>query len=496
MRARSRVVDNDRQRAIRLHRQGRFAEALAACAARLRESPDDHEILQVAGQASLAKHPARSVDDAIDYLSRAASISPGKYEYHNDLGTAYWNRRDLENAARCFQAALAIEPRSVEANFNLANCHWLLGRLTDALRCYERTIALDPGWLQAQYMIANCLYGLGETRRSIDYYDKVVSHDRLGHDAEFGKAAAVLKLGRWREGFALYERRLDFDELAAYRQSHRPVWHGEHDPGCTLLVYAEQGIGDLIMFARFLPAVRERVARVYLLCDASVCRLAERFDGVDAVVDKSSVRAVDDIEFDKRVAMMSLAGLLDVQPDSIPGAAGYIDPGGRSSWKENDGGRRGGVSVGFVWSGNPAQKDNAFRSLPPSELSPLLDVEGVTACSLQVYPPGMPSDASALPGAIDLSTRLSDFLDTARVVAGLDLVITVDTAVAHLAGAMGRPVWVLLWTGCCWRYGLQGDDCAWYHSMRLFRQEACADWNTPVSRVREHLRRFVSDNGR
>lgn len=473
---------------MKLHRQGRFDQALERYTVILSNSRDDHRVLHLTGQAYLGRRLPGDLEIAIGYLRRAVLLDDTVAAYHNDLGSALWNRRELEAASRSFHRALELNPRFVEACFNLGNCYWLLGQLKSALDQYRLTATLDNNWMQAHYMQANCLYALGRPADALGCYDLVLSHPQLGNDARFGKAAALLKLGRWREGWPLFDARLVTKSLRVYQNSVRPEWRGEHEPNCTLLVYAEQGVGDLLMYARFLPMARSRVGKLLLVCDPAVHGVFARVACVDGLIDKSDVdQDLDRVEFDKRIAVMSLTRIFGIEVNSIPADFSFLkcDQTRVENWRSRLAGDS--LNVGLAWAGNPAQKDDVFRSCPARVYSEFSGIVGVKFYSLQKGKAREQIGEIGIPGLIDAADELGDFDATASLISALDLVITVDTAVAHLAGSLDRPVWTLLWPGHCWRYLTGHGDTSWYPSMRLFLQPSHGDWVSVISEVREEL---------
>jgi hypothetical protein len=320
-------------------------------------------------------------------------------------------------------------------------------------------------------------------------------------------ARALLKSGDLAEGFNYYEWRFEGDEpFLPAPVFPRPRWDGGDLTGRTILVYDEQGAGDTIQFSRYIPLLVERGGRVLLHCRSSLVRLlsgkglsgsVERGGlGVSAIIKEEDVLP----PFDVHSPLMSLPLLFKTTLKTIPAKVPYLfaDPARAAGWEERVAATAAGqLKVGVVWAGNPEYKNNRRRSFAPSLLGPLLKVPGVRFFSLQmpakIGPAVNASRAAAEMGMTDWTAELTDFADTAALVANLDLVISVDTSVAHLTGAMGRPIWMLTPMNNEWRWMIMRQGTPWYPTMRLFRQDRWGDWTGPIDRVAEALRALVQE---
>jgi hypothetical protein len=261
-----------------------------------------------------------------------------------------------------------------------------------------------------------------------------------------------------------------------------PVWDGAHAPGRHLLLWAEQGIGDAIQFLRYVRAAAARTGRITICCHRELLELAREVEGVDAA--KAFGEPLPGFEI--HAPLMSLPHLLNVTDPAASWQGAYLHapPGGAA------GGAPGPGRIGLVWSGNPEFTDNTRRACPPEMLRPLVELPGPVFYALQKGAAAESAGRSALGDRVqDLSPGLSDFADTARAISRLDLVVTVDTAVAHLAGAMAKPVWVMLHHAPDWRWQGAGESTAWYPTMRLFRQKAPGDWPSVIREIRQSLAR-------
>ncbi|HYD64541.1 tetratricopeptide repeat protein [Azospirillum sp.] len=393
--------------------------------------------------------------EAVAALEHAVKQAPRRPDTWSALGAAQRRLGQPAHAAHCFAQARALAPRQAAHAANLGISLMELGRLDEAARQFDTAVALAPDDARHHYGRAFC---------------RLLAGDLAGGFAEYA----------WRT------RAPDF--TSPRRVFDRPVWDGRPLPGGTILLHAEQGFGDTLQFARYARRVAERVPRVIVEAQPELADLLATLDGVERVVVEGSpppeVDAVCPIPELPRLFGTTLAGI----PAEIP----YLtpDPARRAVWRQRLDRIRD-RRVGLVWAGRPTHPNDHNRSLTLSALAPLGRVPGVVFVSLQKGPA---ADQTRLPppgmALWDAGSELADFADTAAVLATLDLVITVDTAVAHLAGAMGVPTWVLLPVAPDWRWLLGRDDSPWYPSLRLYRQTAWGDWPGVVARVRDDLGRF------
>lgn len=277
-------------------------------------------------------------------------------------------------------------------------------------------------------------------------------------------------------------------------KSQAPRWDGSRLHGRTILISEEQGHGDTIQFLRYLPLVRERAGncRILLDCPPLLCRLLKQNNALGAEVLERDQPAAAAPRFDRQIPFLDLPFAVR-RWEPVPVSEPYLHapPAARAFWRDKLSATSG-FRVGVAWAGNPKHPNDLRRSMPAEKLFPLLGISGAAIHSLQILPQGGPPKSLLDAGLIDLAASITDFADTAAVISELDLVITVDTAVAHLAGALGRPVWTLLPFVPEWRWGLHREDTPWYPTMRLFRQPAPGDWDAVIHRVFEELGRLAS----
>jgi tetratricopeptide (TPR) repeat protein len=482
------------------------------------------------------------------YFERALRLNPDAIELHNNLGTALQDLGRLDEAIGCYRKALALRPDLVESLDNLAGALQEQGKLNEAQACYERALSLRPDRVEsliglgvvsrsqgrleeavARYQqalalvpdhpetrsnLGVALVDLGRPEEAIPHYERAltVQPDRAETHSNLG--IALQRQGRYAEALACYERALavkpdyaeahfnrahtllltgELDEgwqeyewrfaVARYdRKFDQPSWSGEPLGGRGILIYAEQGFGDTLQFARYVPAVAERGGRVVLEVPAPLIRLARMVAGASEVV-----AAGDSLPaFDCHCPLLSLPRVFKTNLATIPNAVPYLRVPAEASagWAERIP-TTPGPRVGIVWTGT------AVGAIDLRLLQPLWQVDGVSWFSLQVGERS--GDISPLAGVkiADLSPWLTDFAETAAAVCRLDLVISVDTSVAHLAGALGRPTWLLLRYPPEWRWLLEREDSPWYPTARLFRQRKERDWLYVVQEVAAALAQMV-----
>jgi ADP-heptose:LPS heptosyltransferase len=329
---------------------------------------------------------------------------------------------------------------------------------------------------------------------SIAEYDAALALDPGSVDAHWNLAHALLHLGNLREGWKEFEwrwERADFQKMRSLRQA--PWWSGEPLPGRTILLWAEQGFGDVVHFLRFVPVVAAHGMRVILECPAPLHRLASTVRGVAGVI----APGTDVPHHDVQLALMSVPAVLGhVTVPEFTGPYLSVDDSARMRWEARFAGSGNALRVGVVWAGSSTNPAGRYRSIPIDQLAGLAGVSGVQFVSLQKDTASMEFAGSLFaPGGMDRSEEMTDFAETAALIAVLDIVITIDTAVAHLAGALGKEVWLMLSKHHDWRWGIDGDTTPWYPSARLLRQERQGDWSDVVARCRTMLEQRVSFEG-
>lgn len=422
---------------------GRFEEAVTAGARAIDLDPRQ---AQAHSNLGLALKAMGRVEEAVRVLERAVALAPGVALAHSNLGNALKEAGRFDEALACHERAVALGPESAEAHANLGIVLQELGRLDDALRAYERAVQLKPDYPEA--------------------------HGNMGH--------VLLLQGRFAEGWREMEWRWRAKGFAPARRTFpAPRWDGGGLAGKTILLHDEQGFGDALQCIRYAPLVQERGARVIVECQAPLAALFRANLDLAGIFPQGAALPPFDVE----CPFLTLPGLFGTDATTIPAGDGYL---GRVAEVAFERGER--PTVGIVWRGNPVHRNDRNRSLDLALLRDLASDARFDFVSLQV---GFGEDDPARhewAGRLrSVRPLLVDFAATAGVIARLDLVIAVDTAVAHLAGAMGRPVWVLLPAVPDWRWRAAGETTPWYRSMRLFRQRRRGDWEPVVEDARRAL---------
>ena len=382
-------------------------------------------------------------------------------------------------------------PHRDQATTNPTNeliCPGAVGRLEEARASHQHAIEMDSAVGSFVYNLGLVLRDLGDLDGAIAQFDAAEAAGYEPAELKWDRALALLLRGDLQRGFKEYEWRWQIPD-AKPRDLAGPAWKGEDLPGKTLLVYAEQGFGDTIQFVRYLPLLVGRADRIVLECQEPLARL---FRSSPACQDVSVVsRDVDPLpEYDVHAALLSLPHLTGTP--LVPAETPYL---GSPDDKPRIANRSNGLHVGLVWAGKPSHRNDRNRSLTLADLAPLLEVSGAHFYSLQFGDPAENVEVLGYSALIaDLRPAIKDFADSAALAGSLDLVITADTAPAHLAGALCRPVWTLLPFAPDWRWQTKRNDSPWYPTMTLFRQTAPRQWEDVVARMADALRACVASN--
>jgi Flp pilus assembly protein TadD len=494
---------------------GRLAEAAALCRDILSASPSQAHAVQMLG---LVAFQGGKLEEAIEHLRRAVALAPNVALFHANLGemcrlagrsdeavaegkralalqpaypealsnvgVALYEQKKYEKAADCHRRAIGFKPDFALAHGNLGNALFALKCFDEAATAHRRAIALDPNFADAWSNLGIALHHAGHYDEAMAALRRAIALAPHHANAHSGLGILLLMRGEFGEGWEEYEWRLQAGAVKEPRFT-RPPWRGESLAGRHIYVQAEQGFGDTIQFARYLPWLERRAGSVTVRVQQKLLNLMrESLPGIEVLGDGGAPSTAPDCE----CALLSLPRLLKTRLESIPASVPYLRPpveiGAR--WRARLA-TMPGLKAGVVWAGSPEHANDFRRSLRLAALAPVLAVPGVTFVSLQVGPRA--ADRQTRPAAkiADLSSKLVDFAETAAAVAALDLVITVDTAVAHLAGALGKPVWLLLPWVTDWRWLLGRADSPWYPTMRLYRQQQGEAWRDVAARVAEEL---------
>ena len=425
--------------------------------------------------------------DALEAYERADGLKPGTPEFLNNLGVQLYETGAVEDALAKYDAALAAQPDFADALTNRGNALQRLCRMDEAARAIDAALAANPAHPVYRLNKASFLAATGKHADAIEWTDKAIAADPAYTEARLKKASLSIQCGDLEAGFRDYETRWDvpnWHPLPA--RLPMPAWHGEDPRGKRLLLWNEQGYGDALIYARYIPMLLEKGAALALMCEKPLARLFETGFGNDLSVHPLDGPVPD---ADVHASVMSLPHLMGTSMAAIPADVPYLkaDPVEAARWRAEIAGDT--PAVGIVWAGNPGQAHDYSRSMAPDTVRPLLDRQAARFFNLLVGPRG---DELDHPRVTDVRHRLTDFAATAALMQALDLVISVDSAPVHLAGALGRPVWVLLAFDPDSRYFLGRDDSPWYPTATLFRQPAPGDWTSAINAAGSSLDRFVS----
>ena len=470
------LADTHNNLGIALEKQGKLAAAAECYRQALGLNPNFADAYSSLGR--ILKGQGQLVE-AIAYCRQALRINPDHAGAHINMGAALHEQGDLAGAEECFRQALRIDPNHASAHLNMGAALNEQGDLAKAEECFQQALRIDPSDARAR----------------------------------LNRACLRLLQGDLEGGWPDYEKRLALG-WAVPRSFEQPRWDGSTLEGKTILIHAEQGLGDTLLFIRYARLVKERGGKVVFECQRSLVPLLEGMPGVDQIVPqdqagKPDCRTVQLPPFDVHIPLMSLPGIFATTVTTIPGEVPYLraDPERVKRWRRELA-VQDGFKIGIAWQGNPQHERDRRRSVALSYFEPLARLEGIRLVSVQKgpgteqlalgigNPPDLRQEAGRSPVGpiIDFGDRLDAtgaFLDTAAVMLNLNLVVTVDTAVAHLAGALGVPAWVVLPFVPDWRWLLERSDSPWYPTLRLFRQRRAGDWGEVFERIAAEVRNVI-----
>jgi tetratricopeptide (TPR) repeat protein len=430
-------------------KQGNTAATMESCRSALALDPNHAPTLSILGAAYMQ---VGELHTAEVILRRCIALDPGNLSGHCSLADSLAKQGNIAGAAEAIRNALAIDPTHALTLCNFGVLLETLGDAKGAVQCYQLALASHPECKLAHYNVSTLLLGFGDFAQG------------------------------WRE----YEARWDTSEFRAINTRpalKQPQWRGEDIRGSRILIYGEQGLGDTLHFVRYVSMVAALGATVVLRVQPALVRLLSTLDESITVASIDSNQGAD---FEWQCSLMSLPLVFHTDLATIPRDVPYLqpDPAEVAAWAQRL--PADGLRVGLVWAGNPNHTRDRQRSIALQQLAGLTRLPGVTFYSLQKGPAAQELAASSLP-IVDLAGQIEDFAGTAAIVANLDLVVCVDTAVAHLVGAMGKPVWVLVPHVSDWRWLKDRSDSPWYPTMRLFRQPAIGRWDDVLEQIEQEL---------
>lgn len=488
-----------------LGRLGRFEQAVIAADEAIKR---DGERLDSHLNRALALRQLGRLDEAAQAFGRVVTLRPEHAEGRKYLGHLLSRAGRFAEAVPHLREAVRLAPGEAGAHYHLG---WAVRRLlkaggtgaaaAEAVVALRRAAELRPGWVEAHCELGKALHDDGRPDEAVGCFERAIELRGDDVDAHWNLSLALLALGEWERGWLAYEWRRHLPADAPHAERERavrpPRWAGQPVRGRTVLLTTEQGLGDTIQFARYAPLLAGWTgARVVLECQPPLRGMLQSLTGVEQGLVRVVARGEARPPFDCHARLMSVPGMLGTTPATVPVGVPYlrVEPGRVAEWKRRLEGFGPGFRVGVAWQGSRAHVNDALRSVPLRAFRPLAECAGVRLFSLQRGAGCEQLDGAgfAIERFIDLSAadEAAAFLDTAAAIVNLDLVVTCDTSLAHLAGALGRPVWVALPFVADWRWLRGRADSPWYPTMRLFRQDRPGDWAGVFGRMSNGLRRL------
>jgi Tfp pilus assembly protein PilF len=471
-------------RAVMLHQDGLATEAERLCLQILEARKGHFGALHLLG---VIRHQQGRNDEALDALSAALKTQSKSASARSNRGLVFMALGRHKEALADFDRALAANPAYVEVLHNRGNVLHYLDRHEEAIASFDKALALRPGYVDSHYNRGIVLHVLNRHAEAVDSYQRALALRPDHADAHWNESLARLALGDFAEGWKKFEWRWRTSDRTRPGLSFpMPLWVGDQPiDGKSILLYSEQGLGDTIQFVRYVPMVVERGAKVVLAVHSELKQLLSRVASTVTVFGENERLPAVDLQ----CPLFSLPLAFRTTVETIPASIPYIRPDDAlaAQWARRLP-QTALPRVGLVWCGNSTYKYDHWRSLRLTQIAPLLATPNIFFCSLN---PGVgEGDLVTLgkyPNVLHLGSQFRDFGDTAAVISLLDLVVTTDTAVAHLAGAMGRPVWIMLAYSPDWRWAFDRDRSSWYPTARLFRQASAGDWASVLNHVQREL---------
>jgi Flp pilus assembly protein TadD len=464
---------------------GKFAQAEQVYRELIQGNPSVVEAWYLLGAiAQLQSKPAAS----LGFYEQALRLAPNHVEARNNLGVALQSLGRLDEAEACYRDAIRLRPSFADAHSNLGNALHDRGMLDEAITSYREAIRLKPDYVDAHHNLGNVFRAQQRFSEAFASYDEAMRISPNHAQVRLSRALLWLQLGDFEPGWAEYEWRLQCKDYAM-PSFPKPMWDGSPLNGQTILIYGDHGFGDTLQFIRYVPLVQKRGGHVIVAVREPLARVITSCAGVEAVIPEGAVLP----DFSVYIPAMSLPRIFGTTLATVPAAVPYLeaDLGLSERWR-SEMGREPGFRIGIAWQGNPAHARDRQRSFPLSQFEAIARLEGVRLFSLQKdFGTEQIASVATRFAVTDLASRQTDFMDTAAIMKNLDLVISADTSIVHLAGALGVPVWVALGFESDWRWLLDRDDSPWYPTMRLFRQARPGEWDDVFARMADALYAFT-----
>ena len=476
--------------ALQLHQSGQLQEAETMYLEVLNESPDNVDALNLLG---LLKVQNKQFDDAILYIKRATKIRPNAY-FFESLGRVYSESGDYYNAIESYKKSLEFEPADFDVLFNLALSYKNSNQFDKAIEIYQKALLVKPNDADVYFNIANVYTNMNDTKNALKFYKKAGEFGQKDKTLNYFLADSYLKMKNFKDGWKYYEHRpskefgimtqeLQYEKLI----KSKPLYNGEELNDKTLFVYYEAGLGDTIMYTRYIPLLKKRCKKIIYKPQVGLFKLFEDSDlGAEII---GVCPDTENLDFDFHVPLMSIPYILQLNSEEeIPYSQGFLKAdsnlveGYREKYFNNDK-----FKIGIKWQGNPYYDRN--RIVPIEAFYKLFDLPNIQIYSLQkgsgIEELDKLTDKNKI---IDLGNSFNDFADTSAAIANCDLIICNDTSVAHLVGALGKPCWVLLPFVSNWRWHNDFTYSPWYDSVKFFKQSELDNWNGVIESVYKELK--------
>lgn len=475
-------------RGIEHHSAGRLREAEALYLTVLEADPNHADALHFMGV--LAYHVGKN-DIAKQYIQKAIEIFPGNHACYNNMGNIYQKEKNFNESINWYKKALDLKPDDQKSYNNLGVALLKLGKPEDSVTCLEKAIEIDSEYMEACRNLTEAYRETGDLEKALACCENALSLSDTDALVRWNRALIWLLQGDFKRGWIEYEWRWEKENTLKRAIDAGQRWNGEDLSGKTLFVYEEQGMGDTIHFIRYLPLIKTLGGIVIFEVIPPLIRLVEPsalFDRLYVGIKNQDTRPAD--RFDFHIPLLSLPGMFKTVLETIPDRVPYLKADSQlvTIWKKRIN-NEDKFKIGIVWAGHPDHLNDHNRSVLLSKFEAINSLDGISLFSLQKEKYERWTDI--IPAELfekDLGEEISDFADTAAIIENLDLVISVDTAVVHLAGALGKNVWTLVPFSPDWRWMTDREDSPWYPTMRLFRQPAPGDWDSVFKRVIKCLR--------
>jgi len=431
-----------------------------------------------------------NINNSIECFEKSLKLNPNQGEIYNSLGLAYFEIEEMQKAAYNYNKALKFFPENAEILYNTAVAYYFLNKLDEATELYKKALAINPNDPEIYYSLGNCYYFNNQNQEAYDCFNKALQLKPDYIDALFSLSMVLLKAGIFDKGWELYEFRFHKTNPVEKLIFPKPEWDGSPITDKILFVYHEQGIGDTIMFARYLPIINKMAKKVYFKPLPELEQLFKQNQLGAEIIDSNNFG--NNINFDVSLPLMSIAKILNTNADNIPFKNGYLKANiERTEYFKKKFFNNNLYKIGIVWHCKNKFYRSRYRSIPDiSCMLPLTNINGAIIYSLQKGEGE--KQVNNTTNIINLGEEFYDFADTAAAIENLDLVITVDTSVAHLAGALGKQTWLLIEYGADWKWLSNIDFSPWYSSIKIYRQKTIDNWNEVIQRVTKDIQLLLN----